>query len=259
MNIPLIEKFESLLGTKKIPSLREKELFKKTQDFVRFIQWIPGLQMVAVSNSLAMFATHKESDIDLFIITAPKRLWIVRTLVLFTAELLGVRVKPQKEAGRFCFPFFMTEKNLSFKGIALENDVYLAYWIRSLKPVYNQYYTYGRFMEVNQALYEDILQIDPSGEERATLLRENRSFLTLTRRDESARKIGLYFSQILSFTDTVFGFFSKKHLAKKINTGDTEGIIVNDNMVKLHLQDRRREINDQIMYSNGEPLELLTE
>ena len=41
--------------------------------------------MVAVSNSLAMYATHPDSDIDLFIITAPKRLWIVRTLVLLSS------------------------------------------------------------------------------------------------------------------------------------------------------------------------------
>lgn len=76
----------------------------------------------------------------------------------------------------------MTEKNLSLKGIALENDVYLAYWIMSLKPIYNQYYTYGRFMEVNKTFYEDTLRLKLSEEERASLLRDNRTFLVLTRR-----------------------------------------------------------------------------
>lgn len=83
-----IQKLESLLGVKKNPSPEEKELFHKTQDFIQSIRWIPGLRMVAISNSLAMYATHRESDIDLFIITAPHRLWIVRTLVLLTATFL---------------------------------------------------------------------------------------------------------------------------------------------------------------------------
>jgi len=73
---------------KKPPLPTKRSFYQKTQDFIRFIRWIPGLRMVAVSNSLAMYATHKNSDIDLFIITAPRRLWLVRTLVLLTAGLL---------------------------------------------------------------------------------------------------------------------------------------------------------------------------
>jgi len=82
------QKLESILGVKKTPSSQEKEWFKKTQDFVRLVRWIPGLRMIAVSNSLAMYATHPESDIDLFVITAPQRLWIVRTLLLGISTIL---------------------------------------------------------------------------------------------------------------------------------------------------------------------------
>lgn len=138
--------------------------------------------MVAVSNSLAMYATHKNSDIDLFIVTAPERLWIVRTLVLIIATLLGVRTKPGNEAGKFCFPFFMTEKNLSLKNIAIENDIYLAYWIETLKPIFNTHYTYGRFMEVNRAFCENTLETQTSQEEWGNILQENRIFLIPTRR-----------------------------------------------------------------------------
>lgn len=83
----------------------------------------------------------------------------------------------------------MTEKNLSLKEIAIENDLYLAYWIQTLKPIYNQDYVYGRFMEVNRALYETILQLKPSEEERIHTLRENRTFLVPVRRHEYLRKL----------------------------------------------------------------------
>ncbi len=37
----ITENLEGLLGTKKIPSEKEKELFQKAQDFVEYIKWIP--------------------------------------------------------------------------------------------------------------------------------------------------------------------------------------------------------------------------
>lgn len=114
--------------------------------------------MVAVSNSLAMYATHPYSDIDLFIITTPKRLWIARTLVLLIAELLGIRAKPHDEAGKFCFPFFMTNVNLNLGEIAIENDFYLAYWIQTLKPIFDANNTYTQFIEANKDFSENVLQ-----------------------------------------------------------------------------------------------------
>ncbi|MDD5376883.1 MAG: hypothetical protein PHH16_02075 [Candidatus Gracilibacteria bacterium] len=245
----ILQKLEPILGAKQIPSPEEKKLFQRTQDFIGYIGWIPGLRMVAVSNSLAMYATHENSDIDLFIITAPHRLWIVRTLVLLVATLLRVRAKPGDEAGKFCFPFFMTEKNMNLKEIALEDDIYLAYWIRTLKPIYNQDYTYGRLMEVNRDFYENTLRIHPSEEERSALLRENRTFLVLTWKHPWATKLGIFLSPILSFKDMILGLLSKWYITKKIPSGNTEGIIMNDDMLKLHFTDRRREIRDQIMGS----------
>lgn len=38
---PIIQKLESLLGVKPIPSYNEKELFSRTQIFVQSIRWIP--------------------------------------------------------------------------------------------------------------------------------------------------------------------------------------------------------------------------
>jgi hypothetical protein len=43
--------------------------------------------MIAIVNSLSMYATHPDSDIDLFIVTRPGMIWFVRffaTLTLWT-------------------------------------------------------------------------------------------------------------------------------------------------------------------------------
>lgn len=205
--------------------------------------------MIAVSNSLAMYATHRDSDIDLFVITATRRLWIVRTLVLLIATILRVRTSPGDEAGKFCFPFFMTDKNLSLKNIALENDVYLAYWIRTLKPVYNKNYTYGRFMKMNEAFCENILQTRNSDNDENILLEENRAFLSRTRRGAFFENYHIKnpLSPLLDMIDAKMGELSMHRIQKKIIPSENmEGIRINDNMIKMHFNDRRREISEKV-------------
>ena len=65
------EEFDALLGVKKEPNMHEKYLFERAQKYVAKLSWIPGIEMVAVVNSLSMYATHEDSDIDLFIVTKP--------------------------------------------------------------------------------------------------------------------------------------------------------------------------------------------
>ncbi len=59
------------MGVKKTPNEREIELFHRTEKYIQKLTWIPGIEMIAVVNSLSMYATHEDSDIDLFIVTEP--------------------------------------------------------------------------------------------------------------------------------------------------------------------------------------------
>ena len=46
--------------------------------------------MMAICNSLSMYATHEDSDIDLFIVTKPGMLWFIRFFVTLRFWRLGV-------------------------------------------------------------------------------------------------------------------------------------------------------------------------
>jgi hypothetical protein len=72
------------MWTKDSPSEHEKKLFDRAQKYIQKISWIPGIEMIAIVNSLSMFTTHRDSDIDLFIVTKPKMLWFVRFFVTIT-------------------------------------------------------------------------------------------------------------------------------------------------------------------------------
>lgn len=105
--------------------------------------------MIAIVNSLSMYATHKESDIDLFIVTKPNMIWFVRffsTLILWKH---GVWRKNEDIAGNFCLSFFITTESMEFSKIAIEDDIYLYYWIYYMKPIISYNETYEEFLKKN--------------------------------------------------------------------------------------------------------------
>ncbi len=110
--------------------------------------------MIAVVNSLSMYATHEASDIDLLIITAKNRIWIVRVLMTLSFWSYGVWRKGEDIAGNFCLSFFIEEESLDLSKIALEDDIYLYFWIYYLKPLYEVGDIYERFLRKN--LWVDI-------------------------------------------------------------------------------------------------------
>jgi hypothetical protein len=159
-------------------------------------------------------------------------------------------VKPGDEAGKFCFPFFMTDKNLSLKNIALPNDIYLAYWIHTLKPIYNTHYIYGRFMKMNETFCQNILGIEADENTQFTLLEENRAFLKRTRRSAFFAHLHLKnpLSPFLDLIDTKIRELSMKRIQKQIIPSEnTEGITIHENMIKIHFNDRRKEISEQVL------------
>jgi len=114
--------------------------------------------MIAIVNSLSMYATHQDSDIDLFIITRPHMLWFVRFFVTLVLWHGRVWRRNDDVAGNFCLSFFITTEAMDLSKIAIENDIYLYYWIYYLKPLYNRNNTYEKFIEVNSWIQIDKTQ-----------------------------------------------------------------------------------------------------
>ena len=105
--------------------------------------------MIAIVNSLSMHATHPESDIDLFIVTRPGMIWFVRfwaTLILWTH---GVWRRDRDIAGNLCLSFFITTEAMDISYIAIENDIYLYYWIYYMRPIIDKNGTYKQFLLAN--------------------------------------------------------------------------------------------------------------
>jgi len=142
---------------KETPGEIEEKLLKKAYKYIDKIKNISGIEMIGIGNSISMNTAHKKSDIDLFIVTSPKRLWYVRVMLTFFFQIRGQRKTRRKHAGKFCLSFFCTTDWLNFSKFALEDDIYLYFWILYMKPIVNKNRTYQKFLEANKS-WTDYMQ-----------------------------------------------------------------------------------------------------
>ena len=119
--------FYFLQGKEKILPQRIKrqkladQKWKKARRIIWLLQIIPYLRMIAVSGSLALGNTRKNSDIDLLIVTKAGRIWTCRTLITILITLLGKKHHKGKTRDRICLNHYITDKSLRIPFESLYN------------------------------------------------------------------------------------------------------------------------------------------
>ena len=119
--------FYFLQGREKILPQRIKrqkladQKWKKARRIIWLLQIIPYLRMIAVSGSLALENTRKNSDIDLLIVTKAGRIWTCRTLITILITLLGKKHHKGKTRDRICLNHYITDKSLKIPFESLYN------------------------------------------------------------------------------------------------------------------------------------------
>lgn len=189
----------------------------------RVASWIaclPFVRGIAVCNSLGFQMVHEDSDIDLFIITAPDRVWSARWWV--TGLLALLRMRPG-EARRdpVCVSFYLDESVSDISRVKIEKDVYFHYWLRSLLPLFG---THPLFVDAAHTAPQfrvgDSGYIQRALEFFARILSEN----FVHRQQENIMPDDL----------------------KEAAEEQTTNVILDKDIVKLHVNDRRREIRDKV-------------
>lgn len=126
--------FDAVVGAKPERSEGETALIRRAEKFCRVLVKFPGIRRIWVCNSLSMNAADGDSDIDLFVETAPGMLWTGRVMATLFFSLLGVRRHGNHVKGRFCLSFFAVE-NADLGKVAVDDDAYLYEWARRLVSV----------------------------------------------------------------------------------------------------------------------------
>jgi len=225
-----IHKLEKYLWVKSEPSKQEILLWEKVSAYNTYFAKIPWILWIAICNSLSMNATHKDSDIDLFIITKKNRLWTVRILMTLILTLLWERKNKNNHAGKFCLSFFITEQGLNLKNIAIENDIYLAYWIDSLKPIISRKNIFSIFCNENAEL------LGKDKEEKQKIIEHPLL--------KTPRLLTICWDICEKLLKSIFLPRTKKSFQK---LWKPFWIVISDTMLKFHNTDKRKKIRDKII------------
>ncbi|MDR0607901.1 MAG: hypothetical protein LBG52_06255 [Candidatus Peribacteria bacterium] len=103
----------------------------------KLYQSLPFVETIYLCNSLTFNALHQESDIDLFIVAQPGRIWLAKFWAMWIFMFTGLKYSLGKKSKKFCLSFFITSTHQNLYALSLPNlDIYLCYWIQHLVPLY---------------------------------------------------------------------------------------------------------------------------
>jgi hypothetical protein len=113
-----------LLPTRARREALSRDLLEREHRVLSLVARTPFVRMVALSGSLAHLNAERSADLDLFVITAPGRVWSVTLSVLVISRLLGWRK-------RMCLNYVISERALAIEPA----DLFSANQIIHLRPV----------------------------------------------------------------------------------------------------------------------------
>jgi hypothetical protein len=88
--------------------------YRRVIKYARLLISIPYIKgiFLAGSSSFSTGNAKKSSDIDIFIVTDPNRMWFARFCLTIITQILGIRRVGELEENRFCLNHYITANNL---------------------------------------------------------------------------------------------------------------------------------------------------
>lgn len=220
----------ALITTRHQRFLDASRKFKRLRRACRYLAFLPMIKTLSVCNTLAWMNTKPESDIDLFIITKPKRLWTTRAFAVVPFALLGMRPKVGA-IDPLCFSFFTSTEQLKLRDLRLRhNDWYLAQWVRSLVPVADRelFSTFSHLNDWAAGLFPNSYAVRPAVARRVKTWNGHRDLAFLL--------------------EPLLRRLQKPRLPAEIQAmaNRDSRVVVNDQMLKFHPNDRRAEFIAQL-------------
>jgi len=213
-----------------------EEKIKIAQKSFKKISWVPFVEAVFVCNSVALGSANDGSDIDFFIITKNKRIFLVRFLTAFVLRFLNYKRQGQNIKNKICLSFYLADDYLNLEKISIKDDVYLVYWLAGLEPLFDPQ-NYKQKIWDNNLWAKNRLSNFITGD-NSILYKKNKIKVILEK---------MFNCKIGGFSERLF----KKVLVKKMNYNKNShqnnfdtGVVVNDRMLKFHEDDRREEYSE---------------
>lgn len=218
-----------------------QKLWQKIDRFRWIFALTPYLKLAAVCNTLAFNNADEESDIDLLIVAQKNRLFLCRMILTFWMHLLGLRRHGKKIKGRFCLSFFITEEAYDLSALQKGPlDLYFAYWLLLLKPVYGKKEIAEQLISSNRVWLKNFFATPlPPSHEQLKPVSKFFEFLKFIQEKILNTRLGEKLENRLQKWQIRRA--KKKRNALGIAFDDT-AIVIHENILKFHNIDRREGI-----------------
>ena len=225
---------EALVETRWQRYLLAEKKYQRALMAASWLRLVPNIRIAAVCNNLAYSNARAESDVDLFIVTAPHRIWLTRLLVTLVVQLLGLRRYGDKIADRCCLSFYLTADASDLKPFALTpDDPYLCYWLATLAVIYARPGAAEEFWRANDWVKNFLPNFRPR------VMNGRRTIPPVHRSSRLATAAGDWLNQIAKHLQLA------KMAARERNRQRGVGVVVSDRVLKFHEEDRRAQYRQE--------------
>jgi len=223
--------------------------FRRALLVAKIFKFIPWIKMIALGNIIGAHNLREESDIDLFIVCEKGRMWLTRFFAILIIKILGLRPKLGETRDKICLSFFVDEEALGLEALMIKrantaspqthaaSDIYFIYWLAGLTPIYDQGGIYRKFIEANVWLGHHL---------------PNWQADYLNYRRDASKSFSRFYRDVV---DMFLGGLEKRSrkwqlrkmpaVMKDILNRD-ERVVVGEKVIKLHLNDRRKEYLEKL-------------
>lgn len=207
---------------------------KRARRFASLFSCFPWIRAVAVYSSLALKNSRRDSDIDLFFITAAGRAWSARFWLNLFLKLFRLRPTQKNSCDKLCASYLADENNLDLSCANLDSDYFYAYGCAAFAFLSGSSELQKKFWQANPWL-KDYLP----GWQPAESVRQNRS--------------GGFRRRWQSLWERIFGLIAEakyhdlqmKILPRKYSiSNDGQKVILGKGIIKLHDNDKRTGYNE---------------
>jgi len=201
----------------------------------RFFKLLSSVKLVAVSNLIGHHNLRNESDIDIFIVSSPHRLWLTRLFCTGLMKIMHKRPTKECKKNKMCLSFYASVDGLAMEPLRFEpSDPYFDHWFLGLYPIYDadKYLAYLRFK--NPWLIKSF--------PNSLLLKEKFPDNYFSR--SWGERIFLGFGDFLNFLAKKIQLAIMPPALKKMANRET-GVVVTDSVLRFYLNDRRAEFHQK--------------
>lgn len=206
-----------------------QQKWKLTYRIVRWLQYVPFVQMIAMSGSLASGNTRSTSDLDLFVVVKRGRIWLARLGLLALVQLLGRRRRhwDRSAPDKICLNHYVTDQSLTIASDI--QNVYTAVLYQALLGL-TGWSCLHSFLRANQA-WMNRFMLWP--EQLPLPTRHAVSPIYFLRRSSSALE-AVVAEPLWNWLEKTAEWLQRRVILRHTKPGQTGRVVVNNNELAFH-------------------------